>query len=94
MCLQFLFDLAAVMVFLLSPWTLGAEAGMPRISAHFQMHWSPKSCSFALNQANCNLCPIQVHIVLNLPTASVGSVFVLVAMILPGIPILTREKWF
>lgn len=35
-----------------------------------------------------------MHIVSNLPTASVGSVFVLVAMILPGIAILTTEMCF
>lgn len=96
MCLQFLSDMAGLMVFLLSARTLGAEAGMPRISAHLRALFSKEQLfvHFALNQANCNLCPIEVHVVWNLPTASVGSVFELVAMILPGIAILTTEMCF
>lgn len=35
--------LAGLMVVLLSARTLGAEAGIPRISVHLQMHWSLKS---------------------------------------------------
>lgn len=68
---------------------------MPRISAHLHALVSKEQLfvHFALNQANCNLCPIEVHVVLNLPT-SVGSVFELVAMILPGIAILTTEMCF
>lgn len=96
MCLQFLSDMAGLMVFLPSARTLGAEAGMPRISAHLHAMVSKEQLfvHFALNQANCNLCPIEVLIVLILPTAGVGSVFELVAMILPGIAILTSEVCF
>lgn len=60
------------------------------------MHWSPKSSflSILLWIKQIVACPIEVHIVSNLPAASVGSVFELVAMILPGIAILTTEMWF
>lgn len=43
LCQQFLFNLVGLMVFLLSARTLGVEVQMPRIRAHLQMHWSPKS---------------------------------------------------
>lgn len=98
MCLQFLFGFSWSngCVDLLSVRALAAEAGTARISVYLRMHWSSKSdffVHFALSQSNCNLCPTQVHIFLNPPTASTGGVFLLVAVILLGVVILTTEMF-
>lgn len=68
-------------------------AGIPRISVHLRMGWSSKSKFLYILLWVSQLQPVSKSSAycLELPAARTGSVFMLVAMILLGIAILTTE---